>query len=313
MNYIVIDLEWNQSPDGSKIQKKTLPFEIIEIGAVKLDEKYNIIDEFSQIIKPQVYEKIHYKTKEITHMNVEELNKGKDFKTTIKEFFNWCGINIKFCTWGDLDLMELQRNMEYYNIHGYIDKPIIFYDLQKIFGIMTEGRKNSKSLEYAVDYFKINKDKEFHRAVCDAKYTALIMQKLDKNLMKKYYSIDCYHNPKTKEQEIHIIYDTYSKDILREFSTKEEMIRNKDVRSTVCYKCGKRACKKIRWYSDNNNKYYCLSLCKEHGLLKGRMKIKKSKDGKFYIIKILKLVNEEEGKDIFLKREILRKRKKEKK
>ena len=43
MNYIVFDLEWNQSPGGKKYSNSRLPFEIIEIGAVKLNEKFDVI------------------------------------------------------------------------------------------------------------------------------------------------------------------------------------------------------------------------------------------------------------------------------
>ena len=44
MNYIVLDLEWNQ---GSRPVPKDVPtFEIIEIGAVKLDEQFHIVDTF---------------------------------------------------------------------------------------------------------------------------------------------------------------------------------------------------------------------------------------------------------------------------
>ena len=38
MNYIVLDLEWNQSCRGKEYTVLGLPFEIIQIGAVKLDE-----------------------------------------------------------------------------------------------------------------------------------------------------------------------------------------------------------------------------------------------------------------------------------
>ena len=48
MNYIVFDLEWNQNPDGRKHPDSRLPFEIIEIGAVKLNEKREIIDTFQK-------------------------------------------------------------------------------------------------------------------------------------------------------------------------------------------------------------------------------------------------------------------------
>ena len=39
MDYIVFDLEWNQCPDGKEREVPALPFEIIEIGAVKLNSE----------------------------------------------------------------------------------------------------------------------------------------------------------------------------------------------------------------------------------------------------------------------------------
>lgn len=39
MNYIIFDLEWNQSPEGKSGSDERMPFEIIEIGAVRLNEK----------------------------------------------------------------------------------------------------------------------------------------------------------------------------------------------------------------------------------------------------------------------------------
>ena len=38
MRYIVFDLEWNQCPSGKSDEVAELPFEIFEIGAVKLDD-----------------------------------------------------------------------------------------------------------------------------------------------------------------------------------------------------------------------------------------------------------------------------------
>ena len=44
MNYIVFDLEWNQCPYGKNREVKTLPFEIIEIGAIKLNKDSEYVD-----------------------------------------------------------------------------------------------------------------------------------------------------------------------------------------------------------------------------------------------------------------------------
>ena len=38
MNYVVVDFEWNQACYGKGSENRKIPFEIIEIGAVKLDE-----------------------------------------------------------------------------------------------------------------------------------------------------------------------------------------------------------------------------------------------------------------------------------
>ena len=85
MNYIVLDLEWNQCPDGKEYADAALPFEIIEIGAVKLDQDLRMVDEFHEIIKPQVYKWIHAKTREVIHLNYKNLENGKSFSAAVQD------------------------------------------------------------------------------------------------------------------------------------------------------------------------------------------------------------------------------------
>ena len=47
VNYIVLDLEWNQSSQTAEEAGENLLFEIIEIGAIKLSEEGNMVGEFS--------------------------------------------------------------------------------------------------------------------------------------------------------------------------------------------------------------------------------------------------------------------------
>jgi inhibitor of KinA sporulation pathway (predicted exonuclease) len=275
MNYIVIDLEWNQSPLGKGTEIKEMPFEIIEIGAVKLNENRERIDCFSRLIKPQVYHELHSITKEIIHIEMQELESAALFAQVIKEFFDWCGNDYVFCTWGAMDLTELQKNIMYYKVGGYIEKPIIYYDVQKLYSLNYEGKKNPRTLEYAIDCLQINKEESFHRALVDAKYTAEILKRLDIELVKTYYSLDYFHNPKTKAEEISLNYGTYYKYISSEYNSKEELLANRIVSSSVCYKCDERAGKKIRWFTANSKTYYCLAFCKNHGYMKGKIRIKK--------------------------------------
>ena len=100
MNYIVLDLEWNQCPYGKDRENEKLPFEIIEFGAVKMNEKKEIIDTFHQLVKPVVYRRIHFRTREVIAVSLEELEKeGILFPEAADAFFKWCGSDYRFCTW----------------------------------------------------------------------------------------------------------------------------------------------------------------------------------------------------------------------
>lgn len=305
MNYIVFDLEWNQCPEGKEKMDKLLPFEIIEIGAVKLNSSMETVDEFSALIRPQVYKHIHFRTMEVIHINSMELKGGRPFREVAEDFFKWCGRLYTFCTWGSLDLSVLQKNLSYFGLDTLLIGPIIFYDIQKIFSIVFEDRKIRRNLEFAVDYLRIPKSKNFHRAYFDAYYTAEIIPYFHEDELEKNYSIDYYKNPKTKEEEIEVVYETYSKYISREFATKEDVMEDRQVTSSICYKCNGKAKKKFRWFSANNNIYYCLAYCDEHGFLKGKLRMKKTEEGKFFCVKTLKLIGYQEAESIKEKKDMV--------
>ena len=78
MNYIVLDLEWNQG-SGRAEASEELQFEIIEIGAVCLNEEGVIVGEFSRLIKPQIYHEMHKITSRLIHLQMQELEQGEPF------------------------------------------------------------------------------------------------------------------------------------------------------------------------------------------------------------------------------------------
>lgn len=313
MNYIVFDLEWNQCPYGKNRENPRLPFEIIEIGAVKLDNEKRTADEFHRIIHPVVYKKMHFRTQEILGMDMRSLEQGEFFYKAVKEFLLWCGEDYMFCTWGNMDLIELQRNMKYYGLQGLLKGPVRFYDVQKLFSISCEDGKSRKALEYAIDYLSLRKTGEFHHALTDAYYTAEIFKRLDEQTVNNNFSIDCYQNPKSREEEIRVRYETYEKYISREFGSKEEAMKDREIVSSRCFLCGKNVRKKIRWFSISSKNYYCMAYCPRHGYLKGKIRMKKTEEGKFYVVKTMKLTDEQEAQAIRERRELMKKKRKQKK
>ena len=190
--------------------------------------------------------------------------------------------------------------------------PLHFYDVQKLFAINYENTKERRSLEYGIDFLQLDKELTFHQALSDAYYTAKIFQLIEWDIVYAYDSIDVYQNPKHKDEEIHAIYNGYSKYVSREFASKEEAIADKEVVSTQCCKCEKMARKKLRWFSVNAKNYYCIAICPVHGYLKGKIRMKKTDQGKFYVVKTIKISSEPEAEEIRKKKDalVVRRRKK---
>ena len=178
MNYIVFDLEWNQCPDGKAASVASLPFEIIEIGAVRLSQEKKYIDSFHALIRPRVYRRLHAETRRIIGLREADLAGGRSFPEAADAFFRWCGEDPVFCTWGPGDLTELQRNLRYYGMLGRLPGPILYKDVQKLFAIAFETRSVRRSLSFAVSFLQLPEDGAFHFAKEDAAYTARILAKI---------------------------------------------------------------------------------------------------------------------------------------
>ena len=293
MNYIVLDLEWNQSSDGKEEESKLLPFEIVEIGAIRLNSERQMVSEFSELIKPQVYHEMHHITRKLIHLQMDQLEHGRPFAEVAEQFFDWCGEAPVFCTWGAMDLTELQRNLSYYGMQTLADGPFPVLDVQKLFSIGFEDRKSRRSLEYAIDYLKIEKDIPFHRAFSDAYYTAKVLALLDQEVLRNY-SYDVFHIPKDKQSEIHVQFDTYAKYISRGFADKAQAMEDRTVSSTKCYLCRRSLRRKIRWFTPNGKHYYCVSYCDRHGYMKSKVRMRKSEDKMVYVVKTEKFITEAE-------------------
>ena len=85
MNYIVFDMDWNQPfSKESAIQSPIyLSGEIIQIGAIKLNEKAEAIDCIDLLIAPTFYKKLHHRIKKMTGITKEELQGKPRFKEAI--------------------------------------------------------------------------------------------------------------------------------------------------------------------------------------------------------------------------------------
>lgn len=312
-HYIILDLEWNQSAGGKEASVEHLPFEIFEIGAVKLNENLEKVSEFHRLVRPRVYRQLHHIISEVTHISTAELEqKGEPFVTVMEDFIRWCGENYRFCTWGTMDLTELQRNMSYYGMEIPFEKPLLFYDVQKLHSLLYSDGKTRDSLDVAVRFFELEADAPFHRALDDADYTARIMGRMDFQKVRDYVSVDYYRIPENKKEEFTLEFPEYSKFVSRGFPSREDAMADKAVTDMICYKCHRMLRKKIRWFSYGQRYYLCLANCPEHGLMKGKIRMKKAEDGSVFAVRTEKMVDEEGAGLVARKKEEARVRRIEK-
>ena len=111
MIYVILDLEWNGS--YSKVLHKFVN-EIIEIGAVKLDDELNVCDTFTMLVAPKIGKKLCSKVKQLTKITNEELkDDGVSFIKAISMFSDFLGDGV-LMTWSDSDLHALIENYSYY-------------------------------------------------------------------------------------------------------------------------------------------------------------------------------------------------------
>ncbi len=301
MNYIVFDLEWNQCCGGHEYENPRMPFEIIEIGAVKLNSRFKITDTYSSIIKPRLYKKLQPHIKSILNYDEETLRKGKPFEIVCRDFLKWCGEDYIFCTWGPMDLSYLQNNMDYYYLKP-LKAPLKYYNVQQIYADVTDPDGAIVKLEKAVNHLKLKIDRPFHSAVNDAYYTGQVLAKIRPKDLIDRYCYDVYNNPKTKEEELISFHKNYLEHISMEYDTKKDALEDNDITAIRCYKCKKKATRKVKWFANSPNSYVCVCKCWYHGLVAGRIKFKQSKNGKIFVIKTMSPTNKK-GMDEILERQ----------
>lgn len=195
MNYIIFDLEWNQPNDPSAMvtDPVCLVGEIIELGAVKLDDDFKLIDELRLYITPKYYTRMHKRIAALTGIRDKDLmTRGIPFPEAYARFRQWCGEEYRFMTWSMSDVPELIDNML---LHGIdVSELPVCYDIQRIFGREIMRSDTRFSLDNALEILK-EKGDTAHDALNDARNTARICSHLDLDVYLEEYGAQVFAEP----------------------------------------------------------------------------------------------------------------------
>lgn len=179
MNYIVFDMEWNQPSTRTKLITDPIKLhgEIIQIGAVKLNERFEAVEDVEFTVAPKYYTEMNHYVKELTGIRTRDLSKGIPFPEVYRNFVEWCGDEYKFITWGPDDMSVLRDNMILHSIDT--DSLPFCYNLQLIFNKQITGENRQFSLTSAMEKLSLPMTLACHDALNDAIYTAHICSALD--------------------------------------------------------------------------------------------------------------------------------------
>ena len=176
MNYVIVDFEMNLIAREEKEAKKICGYEIIEIGAVILDEQLVVMGEFKTLVKPQYNQVIYQRYESLTGISTDMVIGAPVFNIAYEMFVNWCesyGEDYEVYAWSENDYNQLVAEME---LKGYsneeMKKPLTrWYDFQKEY-MNKLGLEKVLSLEKAVNYAGMEFQGKIHDALWDAKNTA---------------------------------------------------------------------------------------------------------------------------------------------
>ena len=273
MNYIVVDLEWNQPMSfDSHVYREVgdrLIFEMIQIGAVKVGENFEVVDSISIPIRPTHYVKIHPRIRKMTQLGAEELADAPQFLEAVDQFAAWCGEDYTLLTWGCDDVSVLKQNMDFFGCK--VNLPPLC-DIQRLFSDVYKS-KERKGLKAAMEMLEIQPDESryFHNALHDAYYTALVFAKLpNPQDVLKYPQQPklLIHSDKRKRQEG------------ERFDTVREAFDSEFAHVLRCPVC----CKKVTldeggYVRQTADKYIGLAKCSHHGLLLIRVRLRPQNGG----------------------------------
>lgn len=290
MNFVILDLEWNSSYCK---KKKNFMSEIIEFGAVKFNDKFEVLDTFSMLIVPQVGKKLSGKIKELTNISNEELAAtGNTYTHVLSKFKKFLGRDM-LMTWGTCDILALMENTEYYEKNNRIDFISSYCDIQHYcataLGVYKAGQQ--LGLAPAAELLGLDVSEIVqHRALQDSLLSMVIFKNL--------------YDPAHFDRFITTSQDLYNRLTFKSYYLTDinDPLVNKDEFSISCDKCGGKTRVLNEWAP--KNKSFCAILycdcCKQK--MSGKIKFKINYDGMSIKKKIVPYVEHKKSEDNEIKK-----------
>lgn len=207
--YVVIDLEMCKIEQTKRI-KNSFSNEIIEIGAVLLDEAFEITDSFKSYVSPE-YGRIDSYIKNLTGISEKDTQSAPTANEALKMLADWIPEDAVMVAWSDNDAHQLKNEIKCKGINipkltALIDAAV---DCQITFGEKMNSPKVYR-LSEALLISGIDYDEGAHDALVDAHNTALLFAKM---MTEEEFTPSPYYSNKESEE---LTYNPFA-DLLKKY------------------------------------------------------------------------------------------------
>ena len=176
MRHIFLDFEMNHIAQEYTEERTFSKMEIVEIGAVMLDDNGKEISSFQSYVKPEFNDKIEKICTKVTGITTETVADAPVLWPVLQQFVKWCGTEeLTVYAWSDSDLRQLKRELNLKEIQCKELNRLCdnWVDFQRMFGDML-GIEQRVSLKHAINAIQADFDGDAHDALWDARNTAKI-------------------------------------------------------------------------------------------------------------------------------------------
>ena len=190
MNYLVVDFEFTfyKRPVG---RPRAFFAEIIEIGAVKLDENLNECGKLQNFVKPHFFPKHAKDAMDFCMITDADMKKAITFPAMLEKMSAMYEAgNTLFIAWGDSDYKVLAEGCSRHKL----DNPVLqadYLDLAEAYKLW-RGEENTPGLKTAIIEMEVIADGLAHTAFDDAYNTGKVLAKM----LEKGWTYETYLNAK---------------------------------------------------------------------------------------------------------------------
>ena len=171
---VVVDLEATCCDAGSFPRSE---MEIIEIGAVLLDDELRPAREFCRFVRPTLHPQLTEFCTRLTTIQQSDVDSAPLFPEALDEFVRWIGSGQHWlCSWGEYDRRQLQQDCA---LHG-TNMPTWFASRHRNIKKMYADARGCKpcGLGSAINRLGLKFDGTQHRGIDDARNIAAVVRHL---------------------------------------------------------------------------------------------------------------------------------------